>query len=64
LKEGMMADIVVFDEKSVRDLSTYDQPHQYSTGFSFVLVNGMITVENGKHTGLRNGIGLRGPGFK
>ena len=63
LKEGMMADIVVFDPKSVRDLSTYDQPHQYSTGFSFVLVNGIVTVDNGRHTGMRSGITLKGPGY-
>ena len=55
LKEGYAADIVVFNEKEVKDLSTFDKPHQYSTGFQFVLVNGMLTVENGKHNGVRNG---------
>lgn len=59
LKEGFAADIVVFDEKQVRDLSSFEQPHQYSTGFRFVLVNGMLTVEDGKHTGVRNGQTLR-----
>lgn len=62
LREGMMADIVIFDPKSVRDLSTYEKPHQYSTGFSFVLVNGIVTVDNGRHTGMRGGLTLKGPG--
>ena len=55
LKEGMAADIVVFDAGAVADLSTFDQPHQYSTGFKYVLVNGSITLDAGKHNGTRNG---------
>jgi N-acyl-D-amino-acid deacylase len=55
LHEGMAADIVVFDENSVTDQSTFDKPHQYSTGLSYVLVNGKITLENGKHNGTRAG---------
>lgn len=55
LKEGYAADIVIFDEKTVSDLSTFENPHQYSTGFKYVLVNGSITLENGKHNGSRNG---------
>lgn len=59
LREGFAADIVVFDEKKVKDESTFDKPHQYSTGFKYVLVNGVLTVEDGKHTGARNGVSLR-----
>jgi N-acyl-D-amino-acid deacylase len=55
LREGMAADIVLFDEQKVADQSTFDQPHQYSTGFSYVLVNGKITLEEGNHNGTRNG---------
>lgn len=55
LREGFAADIVVFDPVTVKDLSTYSQPHQYSTGFKYVVVNGAVTLDNGKHTGLRNG---------
>lgn len=50
LKEGMAADIVIFDEKEVQDLSTFVQPHQYSKGFYYVLVNGAVIVEERKHT--------------
>ena len=63
IKAGMAADIVVFDEKTVADLSTFDDPHQYSTGFQFVIVNGKLVVENGKHNGVRSGVTLRGLGF-
>ena len=55
LREGMAADIVVFDEKEVADLSTYDKPHAYSKGFHYVLVNGQTVVEEGKHVGTRSG---------
>lgn len=59
LREGFAADIVIFDEKTVKDLSTFEQPHQYSTGFTFVLVNGVLTVEDGKHNGTRAGKAIR-----
>jgi N-acyl-D-amino-acid deacylase len=63
LKEGMAADIVIFDEKEVADISTFDKPHAYSKGFKYVLVNGEVVVEDGKHTGVRSGTILKGPGF-
>jgi N-acyl-D-amino-acid deacylase len=59
LREGFAADIVIFDEEKVQDLSTYDKPHQYTTGFKYVLVNGQVTVEEGKHIGTRAGTTLR-----
>jgi N-acyl-D-amino-acid deacylase len=63
IREGMAADIVVFDERTVMDQSTFTRPHAYSTGFAFVIVNGAITLQHGKHTGARNGAILKGPGF-
>lgn len=60
LKEGMAADIVIFDEKQVADRSTYKSPHAYSKGFHYVLVNGIITVDNEKHNGARAGKALYG----
>ncbi|MEO7983746.1 MAG: D-aminoacylase [Bacteroidota bacterium] len=62
LKEGYAADIVVFDENEVKDVSTFEKPHAYSKGFHFVLVNGRVTVDNEKHTGIRAGQALYGPG--
>lgn len=62
LKPGYAADIVVFDENEVRDLSTFEKPHAYSIGFQYVLVNGKITVDNQVHNGTRAGMALYGPG--
>lgn len=64
IKEGMAADIVVFDEAQVGDQSTFSSPHAYSSGFQYIIVNGVITAEGGKHTGVRNGMVLRGPGSR
>lgn len=61
LREGLAADIVVFDEHTVGDAATYTNPHAYSNGFSYVIVNGETVVENGKHTGARSGQPLKGP---
>jgi N-acyl-D-amino-acid deacylase len=58
IRESMAADIVIFDEKVVKDVSTYDKPHAYSTGFRYVLVNGIPVLEEGKHNGVRSGKAL------
>ncbi|WP_421828658.1 N-acyl-D-amino-acid deacylase family protein [Larkinella sp.] len=63
LKPGYAADLVIFDEKTVADQSTYDVPHAYSTGFSYVLVNGVPVIERGKHNGKRPGQVLMGKGY-
>lgn len=62
LREGFAADIVIFDDQEVKDLSTYKKPHAYSTGFKCVLVNGKLVMEKGKHNGTRSGMALFGPG--
>jgi len=63
LKEGMAADIVVFDEKEVHDNATFENPHQFSSGFKFILVNGQLVLDKGVHTGIRSGTALYGPGY-
>jgi len=50
LKNGMWADIVVFDPDTIRDLATFDSPNQLSEGMRFVLVNGVPVIEEGKMT--------------
>lgn len=60
LREGFAADILIFDENTVKDLSTFEKPHAYSTGFKYVIVNGQVVVENEKHLGVRSGKTLRG----
>ncbi len=63
LKQGMWADVVIFDPEAVRDLATFDNPNQLSQGMEFVLVNGVPVIENGKMTGALPGKVLRGAGF-
>jgi N-acyl-D-amino-acid deacylase len=63
LKEGMKADIVIFDEKTIRDLATFEKPHQLSVGISHVLVNGVEVLRDGAHTGAKPGQVVRGPGW-
>ena len=60
LKQGMWADVVVFDPQTVRDLATYDDPNRLSEGMQYVLVNGVPVIENGKMTGALPGKVLRG----
>ena len=62
LREGYAADIAIFNENEVTDLATFERPHAYSTGFHYVLVNGVVTVDNGKHNGQRAGKALYGSG--
>ena len=62
LREGFFADIAVFDPDRVVDRATFPEPHQYSEGFVYVLVNGVLVVEGGGHTGARPGRVLYGPG--
>ena len=59
VKEGMAADLVVFDPARVADKATYAKPHQYSQGFDVVLVNGGVEVDDGKLTQARSGRALR-----
>jgi N-acyl-D-amino-acid deacylase len=59
LREGMAADILIMDENKVKDMATYEQPHQFSVGIPYVIVNGKLVVNDGKHTGERSGSALR-----
>jgi dihydroorotase/N-acyl-D-amino-acid deacylase len=62
LRAGMKADVVVFDAATVRDMATYEKPHQYAEGFSHVIVNGQVVFEKGEMTAARPGRVLYGPG--
>lgn len=63
LRPGMAADVVLFDEKTVADAAVFNKPHALSEGIPYVLVNGVVVVEMGKHTGARPGQILTGPGL-
>jgi N-acyl-D-amino-acid deacylase len=55
LREGLKADITIFDFSRIRDLSTYQDPHRYPDGVEYVIINGEIAIENGEHTGSLSG---------
>jgi dihydroorotase/N-acyl-D-amino-acid deacylase len=61
LREGMRADVVIFDPAAVRDVATYDRPHQLAEGVTHVLVNGVTVWRDGRHTGATPGRALRRP---
>lgn len=63
LKVGYYADVVVFDPAKVQDHSTFEDPHQLSTGMSHVFVNGVQVLRDGIHTGATPGRVVRGPGW-
>ena len=55
IREGMFADVVVFDPASIADHATFEQPHQYATGMKHVFVNGVAVLKDGEHTGAKPG---------
>jgi N-acyl-D-amino-acid deacylase len=62
LKEGMFADVVVFDPKMISDRATFEKPHQYAVGMKHVFVNGVQVLKDGEHTDAKPGRALWGPG--
>lgn len=63
LKEGYYADVVIFDPAKIQDHSTFENPHQLSTGMVHVFVNGVQVLRDGQHTGTTPGRVVRGPGW-
>lgn len=59
LRDGAIADIVVFDPATVRSTATYDEPRSYPIGIDYVIVAGTLVVDGGEHTGATPGRGLR-----
>jgi N-acyl-D-amino-acid deacylase len=64
LREGMYADIMIFDPNTILDRATYERPHQLSVGVRYVLVNGMPVVDDGRVTGAKPGMLVRGAGYQ
>ncbi len=64
IKEGMFADITIFDPQRVIDRATFEMPNQFPEGIQYVIINGQISVDEGKRTPALSGRVLRGPGYK
>ncbi len=62
IREGMFADVVVFDPATIGDKATFEKPHQYAVGMKHVFVNGTQVLNDGEHTGAKAGKALWGPG--
>ena len=62
IKEGFWADAVIFDYNTIQDESTYEHPFRTPTGIDYVLVNGQVVIEKGRHTGAKPGKVIYGPG--
>jgi N-acyl-D-aspartate/D-glutamate deacylase len=64
LREGFFADITIVDPERVIDLATFEVPNQHPAGVNYVMVNGVMTVDQGKRTSALPGRPLRGPGYR
>jgi dihydroorotase/N-acyl-D-amino-acid deacylase len=64
IREGMFADLVLFDPATVIDKATFEKPHQISVGITDVWVNGVQVVHNSAPTGAKPGVAVRGPGWE
>lgn len=63
LVPGAYADVVAFDPDTVADGATFEDPHQYPIGIPLVIVNGVVTLRDGEHTGSLGGRAVRGGGY-
>ncbi|HTE47239.1 MAG TPA: amidohydrolase family protein, partial [Gemmatimonadaceae bacterium] len=63
IQAGNWADVTIFDYDALQDRATYEKPMEFPAGIEWVLVNGVVTIDHGKHTGAKAGRALRGPGY-
>ncbi|MEJ2215138.1 MAG: amidohydrolase family protein [Gemmatimonadota bacterium] len=63
IRAGDWADVTIFNYDEIQDEATYDHPRRYAKGVDYVLVNGKVVVDHGRHTGAKPGMVLYGPGY-
>lgn len=59
LAEGFIADLVIFDPETISDMASYTEPHQYSKGIQYLIINGEIVIKGGEYGGKLAGKTLR-----
>jgi len=64
IRSGAWADLTIFDLEALDDRATYERPAEFPTGIEWVLVNGVVVIDRGTHTGAKPGKVLRGPGWQ
>jgi N-acyl-D-amino-acid deacylase len=64
VRQGFAADLAVFDAATVGETNSFEKPKSYAAGVSYVLVNGVLVIDKGEHTGARPGVALLGRGAK
>jgi N-acyl-D-amino-acid deacylase len=64
IREGFYADVVAFDPQTVGETNSYEKPKSYAKGVPYVLVNGVVVIDKGEHTGARPGKVLYGRGYQ
>ena len=64
IREGAWADVTIFDLAALDDRATYERPMEFPIGIEWVLVNGVVVIDRGRHTGAKPGHVLRGPGWR
>jgi len=63
IREGFAADLAIFDAAKVSETNSFEKPKSYPAGIPFTIVNGVVVIDNGQHTGARPGKPLMGPAF-
>jgi N-acyl-D-aspartate/D-glutamate deacylase len=64
VREGFVADLVIFDPATVRATNSFERPRSYAEGVHYTIVNGVIVIDHGEHTGARPGRPLFGHGYQ
>ena len=64
IRAGLKADVTIFNEDRLDDVASYENPTAYPAGIDYVLVNGQLVIDKGRHTGAKPGNVLRGAGYE